>query len=560
MLRRTFLKNFAGSFGTVAVGEMSNERMDSFAPGSKDRAAMEVACATVRATTLDCPIMIDGKEFRTTNVFKRTAPSDHSVHLATGYNADKALAEAAVKSSLQAHYSWSRTSFQDRCAVILKAAHLITAKYRAQVQANTMLGQSKNAWQAEIDCVAEAADFLRFNVKYAQQIYAEQPLTTSNASIWNMTEYRPLEGFVAAVSPFNFTAIGVNLALAPVLMGNTVIWKPSPNAILSSFHMYKIFEEAGLPAGVINFVPCEPDVMSANIIEHPMLGGVAFTGSTNVFNAINKTVAQNLGKYRSYPRISGETGGKNFHFLHPSCDVNHAAAATIRSAFEYQGQKCSACSRLYCPKSLWPQVEKKLLEAHSQLVVGQPDNFKTFVAAVIDEVAFNKNMGYIAKAKAEGGKVIAGGTGDNTEGYFIQPTIIVTSDPKSVTMREEIFGPVLTVFVYEDSKISETLTLVDETTPYALTGGIFAADRAALRQIADHLRFSAGNIYINDKSTGAVVGQQPFGGGRLSGSNDKPGASQFLHRWISARTIKENFDLNGQVSYPHQLPDNIIVQ
>lgn len=560
MLRRSSRNLFAGSFGAVSVADMTNERMDAFSPHSKDRTSMEAACVVTRKTTVDCPIIVNGKEYRTANSFKRVAPSDHSVHLATGYNADEALAEAAVKSSLEAHQSWSRTPFQDRCAVILKAAHLITTKYRAQVQANTMLGQSKNAWQAEIDCVAEAADFLRFNVKYAQQIYSEQPLTTSNASIWNMTEYRPLEGFVAAISPFNFTAIGVNLALAPVLMGNTVIWKPSPNAILSSYHMYKIFEEAGLPAGVINFVPCEPDVMSKAIIQHPMLAGVAFTGSTNVFNAINKTVAQQLGSYRSYPRISGETGGKNFHFLHPSCDVNHAVAATIRSAFEYQGQKCSACSRVYCPKSLWPEVEKKLLTAHSKIVVGQPDDFKTFVAAVIDETAFNKNIGYITKAKEEGGRVIAGGSGDKSQGYFVQPTIIVTSNAKSITMREEIFGPVLTVYVYDDNKIDETLTLVDETTPYALTGGIFASDRAALRHIADKLRFAAGNIYINDKSTGAVVGQQPFGGGRLSGSNDKPGASQFLHRWISARTIKENFDINGQISYPHQLPDNIQVE
>lgn len=551
---------FGGSYGVAAVGSVLNERMDSFAPGSKDRAAMEAACAKTRTSHLDCPIVIGGQEFRTGNAFKRTAPSDHSVHLATGYNADDKLAQAAVRSCLDAHPTWSRTPFQDRCAILLKAAHLITTKYRAEVQAYTMLGQSKNPWQAEIDCVAESADFIRFNVKFAEQIYQEQPLTTANASIWNMTEYRPLEGFVAAISPFNFTAIGVNLALAPVLMGNTVVWKPSPNAILSSYQMFKIFEEAGLPPGVINFVPSEPDVMSRNVIENPMLGGVAFTGSTKVFNTIHQTVARNLEVYRSYPRISGETGGKNFHFLHPSCDVNHAVASTIRSAFEYQGQKCSACSRLYCPKSLWGSVKAKLLAAHNKVVVGQPDDFKTFVAAVIDDNAFKKVTGYIEKAKAEGGDIIAGGRGDNAQGFFVQPTIIVTSDPKSVTMREEIFGPVLTVYVYDDKEMDETLRLVDETTPYGLTGAIFASDRAALRHIADRLRYCAGNIYINDKSTGAVVGQQPFGGARGSGSNDKPGASQFLHRWVSARTIKENFDINGQISYPHQLPDIVTVE
>jgi 1-pyrroline-5-carboxylate dehydrogenase len=369
-----------------------------------------------------------------------------------------------------------------------------------------------------------------------------------------------LEGFVAAVSPFNFTAIGVNLAMAPVLMGNTVIWKPSPNAILSNYQMYKIFEEAGLPPGVINFVPCEPDVMSKNIIENPMLGGVAFTGSTRVFNIINKSVANNLESYRSYPRISGETGGKNFHMLHPSCDVNHAVAATIRSAFEYQGQKCSACARLYCPQSLWKDVKAKLIKAHSQIVVGQPDDFKTFVTAVIDEAAYNKVMGFIDKAKAAGGEILAGGTGDRSKGYFVQPTIILTKDPKSVTMRDEIFGPVLTVYVYDDAKLEETLQLVDETTPYGLTGAIFASDRAALRHMADKLRYTAGNVYINDKCTGAVVGQQPFGGARCSGSNDKPGAAQFLYRWVSARTIKENFDINGQISYPHQLPDVVTVE
>lgn len=560
MLRRSTPRSFGTSFGAALVGGITNEPMNSFKPDSPERAATAAACAKVRATTVDCPIVIGGKEYRTKNSFKRTAPSDHSVHIATGYNADAALAELAVTNSLEAFKTWSTTPFQDRVAIVLKAAFLITRQYRAEVLAATMIGQSKNAWQGEIDCVAESADFLRFNAKYAQQIYQEQPLTSPNASVWNMTEYRPLEGFVASVSPFNFTAIGVNLALAPVLMGNTVVWKPSPNAILSSYQMYKIFEDAGLPAGVINFVPCEADVMASKIIAHPALGGVAFTGSTKVYNAINQNVAQNLSTYRSYPRLSGETGGKNFHLLHPSCDVNNAVAATVRSAFEYQGQKCSACSRLYCPKSLWPEVQKKLLDATAKIVVGQPDDFKTFMAAVIDEAAFNKNLSYIEKAKAAGGKIIAGGTGDKTKGFFVQPTIIVTTDPKSITMREEIFGPVLTVFVYNDADWQETMKLVDETTVYGLTGAIFAHDRVALREAAETLRYTAGNLYINTKSTGAVVGQQPFGGARSSGSNDKPGAPQFLYRWISPRTIKESYEINGQISYPHQLPDSVVVE
>lgn len=557
MLRRTIIKT---SFGTTTVAAVHNERMDSFAPGSKERESLRAACTATRGVQKECPIVIGGKRYDSKSSFVHRMPSDHQVALATGFHATPSLARAAVENSLSTFKSWSRVSFQDRAAILLKAAHLITSKYRAEVQAATVLGQSKNAWQAEIDCIAEAADFLRFNVKYAEDMYQRQPLTTGNSPLWNMTDYRPLEGFVASISPFNFTAIGVNLALAPVLMGNVVIWKPSPNALLSNFNMYEIFEEAGLPPGVINFLPCEPEVMEQEIIQHPSLAGVAFTGSTRVFNRIQKTVSGGLDTYRNYPRVSGETGGKNFHLLHPSCDVNHAVASTVRSAFEYQGQKCSACSRMYVPASLWPEVKQKLVDATSKLRVGQPDDFQSFVCAVIDKAAFDKATGYIAKAQAEGAKVLVGGSADASRGYFVEPTILETQDPKSVTMREEIFGPVLTVYVYPDNSWGEAVFgLVDQTTQYGLTGGIFARDRAALRQASDALRFAAGNVYWNDKSTGAVVGQQPFGGGRGSGTNDKAGASHFLHRWVSPRTIKENFDLSPQVSYPHQLPDIITV-
>lgn len=562
MMRRSALRRFGTSFGATVIPPITNERMDGFAPGSKERDAFAAACKRARGTVADCPIVIGGVEHRPSKQsFTRTMPSDHKVTIATGYNATAELASMAVENSLATFESWSRTPFQDRAAILLKAAHLISTKYRAEVQAATALGQSKNAWQAEIDCIAETADFLRFNSKYASQLYHDQPISPSSAAVWNMVEYRPLEGFVAAISPFNFTAIGANLATAPVLMGNCVIWKPSPSAILSNYQMYKIFEEAGLPPGVINFLPCEADVMSTQVMQHESLAGVAFTGSTAVFNAIQKNIGNHLDHYRSYPRVSGETGGKNFHLLHPSCNVNHAVASTVRSAFEYQGQKCSACSRMYVPRSLWAETREKLIEATSRVVVGQPDDFRSFVCAVIDGAAYRKVTSYIEKARAEEGcSIIAGGTYSDTEGWFVAPTIIEATNPLATTMREEIFGPVLTVHVYDDNKWDETLKLVNRTTKYGLTGAIFSNDRSSVRQAADVMRFGCGNLYINDKSTGAVVGQQPFGGARASGSNDKPGAPQFLHRWVSARTIKENFDINGTISYPHQLPDVVTVQ
>ena len=503
-MRRTSTRCWGSTFGAVSIPPIVNEPMSSFPPGCPHRAQVESECRNLRGSVSECQIVIHGVRYTTDKMWERTIPSDNKHVIARTYMATPELAKAAVESSLRAHAEWSRTSFLDRAAVCLKAAHLITKKYRAQVLARTMLGQSKNPWQAEIDCVAEAADFLRFNVKYAAQMYNEQPVSPATANVWNTVEYRPLEGFVASITPFNFTAIGVNLAIAPVLMGNVTVWKPSPSAILSNYHMMQIFEEAGLPPGVINFLPCEPEVMEREVLGHQMLGGMVFTGSTKVFKQINRVISGNLDVYRNFPRISGETGGKNFHLLHPSCDINYAVASTVRSAFEYQGQKCSACSRVYVPKSRWAEFKEKLLAAHQKLAMGQPDDFRSFMCAVIDEAAFRKVSSYIDLAKTEGGQVLAGGTYDGTKGWFITPTVIVTENPLSTTMREEIFGPVLTVYVYDDKQWRETLRLVDETSPYGLTGSVFSDDRSALREAADALRYTCGNLYINDKSTGAV--------------------------------------------------------
>ena len=556
----------SSSFATYNVPPVQNERMGAFAPGTKERDDLAAACKQLRASAPHvCAPIINGKDVHTSISWNREIPSDSKHVLATSFNADAVVAGQAVAAATAAWNDWSRASFHDRAAVVLKAANLISTKYRAEMQAATVLGQAKNAWQAEIDCIAETCDFFRFSVKYAQELYAMQPQSPASANLWNMSEYRPLEGFVAAVTPFNFTAIGANLALIPALMGNTVVWKPSPAAILSNRLLMKIFAEAGLPDGVINFLPCHHDVMEEAVIKHRNLAGIAFTGSTQVFSHIWQTVGSNLPHYVNFPRVSGETGGKNFHFVHPSADVNTVVAQTVRSAFEYQGQKCSACSRLYAPQSLWPSIRSKLVEALGQLKQGQPDDFSTFVSAVIDERAFAKIKRYIDECKADPAtyELVAGGQTDSSQGWFVSPTIVRATNPKAKTMREEIFGPVLSVFVYDDASTTawlDTAKLINDTTPYALTGSIFCRDRAAINSAADALRYAAGNLYINDKSTGAVVGQQPFGGARMSGTNDKAGAASFLHRWVSPRTIKEAFDPLPQISYPHQLPDNVLVK
>ncbi|KAH9598724.1 Aldehyde dehydrogenase domain [Trypanosoma melophagium] len=561
MLRRSLTLAYA----YARVPPIVNEPMDAFEPNSPSANGTLNACRKLRETVTDCPIVIGGKEYRTDNVIRRMIPSDHKHHLATAYNATPEMANTAIDTALKAARTWSQTSFRERAAVFLHAAHLISTKYRHDLRAATMLGQSKNPFQAEIDVIAETCDFLRFSVKYAEQLYHDQPISPSSGAIWNSMEYRPLEGFVSAIAPFNFSAIAANLVACPALMGNVVLWKPSPNAVLSNYMLYKVFEEAGLPAGVVNFMPCEPDVMTQVVNAHPELAGVAFTGSTNVFLSINKQIYAQLEKYRNIPRVSGETGGKDFHLIHPSADMKLAAALTVRGAFEFQGQKCSATSRLYAPKSQWETLKKYMLDVHGELKMGQPDDFKSFLCAVIDEVAFERNKKYIDIAKADSStyKLIAGGNCDKSQGWFVQPTIFEAKDSQAQLLREEIFGPILTVYVYDDGKPGfweDVCHTINSSTKYALTGSIFSQDRQAITDATSkHLRYAAGNYYINDKCTGAVVGQQPFGGARASGSNDKPGSPLFLTRWVSARTIKENFDHSSQVSYPHQLPDNVVV-
>ncbi|RNF21906.1 putative delta-1-pyrroline-5-carboxylate dehydrogenase [Trypanosoma conorhini] len=561
MLRRTVSLAFA----YVKCPPIVNEPMDAFEPGSPSAKGTLEACMRLRHSVADCPIVIGGKKYHTESVIRRMIPSSHEQQLAVSYNATPELAQKAINTALEASREWSQTPFRERAAIFLHAAHLISTKYRHELRAATMLGQSKNPFQAEIDVIAEACDFLRFSVKYAEDLYRDQPLSPSSGAIWNSLDYRPLEGFVSSIAPFNFSAIAVNLVACPALMGNVVLWKPSPNAVFSNYLLFKVFEEAGLPAGVVNFLPCQPDVMSKVVNAHQDLAGVAFTGSTKVYMEINKQIYANLEEYRNIPRISGESGGKDFHLIHPSADLKLAAAVTIRGAFEYQGQKCSATSRLYAPKSKWGELKRYLLAAHQQLKMGQPDDFKSFMCAVIDEAAFERNKKYIdiAAADASTYSIIAGGACDRAEGWFVQPTIIESKDSQSQLMREEIFGPILTVYVYDDSKPgfwAEVCEVVNRTTKYGLTGSIFAQDRQAIRDATQkHLRYAAGNYYINDKCTGAVVGQQPFGGARASGSNDKPGSPLFLTRWVSARTIKENFDHSSQVSYPHQFPDQVVV-
>eukprot|EP00796_Vickermania_ingenoplastis_P008595 gene8596-6034_t len=552
-------------FAALAVPPIANEPMDNFEPNSKSTKNVLAACARLRSAGVqEVPIVIGGKHYTTRNTIKQVMPSQHQHQLAVGYNASPELAKQAVDTALTTFKSWSTTPFRDRAAIFLKAAHLLSTTYRDEMRAATMLGQSKNPWQAEIDCVAEACDFLRWNVRFAEEMYGVQPHSPPLSGIWNMTDYRPLEGFCTAVTPFNFTAIAANLAGTPALMGNVVLWKPSPTALLSNYLMLKIFKEAGLPDGVINFVPCEPAVMEQAIHSDPHLAGCFFTGSTKVFVDINKSIYSRLETFNNFPRISGETGGKDFHLLHPSANLKQAAAGTIRAAFEFQGQKCSACSRLYAPKSTWKEFKELLIKGAKQIKMGQPDDFSSFMCAVIDDKAFAKNKRYIDMAKEDTSNyiIVTGGGCNKTVGYFIEPTIIESKDPNAALMREEIFGPVLTIHVYDDSKPSywaDVCELINSSTKYGLTGAVFAEDRAAVQDADRMLRYACGNYYVNDKCTGAVVGQQPFGGSRQSGSNDKPGSALFLTRFVSARSIKENFDVTPVISYPHQLPDQYVI-
>ncbi|KAG2156356.1 Aldehyde/histidinol dehydrogenase [Suillus clintonianus] len=540
------------------VPAVENEPMRSYAAGTAERKGLEAALAQMQQELpFEVPCIVNGKPIRTGNLAKQPIPSDHARHLCTYHEADESTVASAIDGALSAKAEWEAMPWNDRAAIFLRAAELVSGKYRYKLVAATMLGQGKNAWQAEIDAAAELSDFFRFGVKYVEELYAQQPPKNSAGS-WNRVEYRALEGFVLAVSPFNFTAIGGNLPGAPALVGNTVVWKPSPAATYSNYLVYQILAEAGVPPGVIQFVPGPPAEVVAQAISHPSFTALHFTGSTFVFKKLWKDIAANLDKYRGYPRIVGETGGKNFHVIHKSAEIRNAALQTIRGGFEYQGQKCSALSRLYVSSSLWSSGFKDLLLSEvAKIKVGPPSDFSNFMGPVIGRPAYDKIMGFIQKAKDAGGEVLIGGVGkahsDDSKGYFVQPTIILTKDPGSITMKEEIFGPVITVYVYDDADYEKTLELIDNTSPYALTGSIFAADRKALLTATNKLRNAAGNVYYNEKCTGAVVGQQPFGGARASGTNDKAGSISIFYRFVSARSMKENFVGLEDFQYPSNL-------
>jgi 1-pyrroline-5-carboxylate dehydrogenase len=534
------------------VPKPENDPNLTYAPGTPARAELKARLAKMASETVDIPIVIGGKEIRTGDTDAAVMPHKHGHVLGHFHKASADHVRQAVAAALDARTEWASWSFEDRAAVFLRAAELLTTSWRSTIVAATMLGQSKTAYQAEIDAASELVDFWRFNVAFAQDLISEQPDSTH--AIWNQMEYRPLEGFVYAISPFNFTAIGGNLAGAPALMGNTVVWKPAGTAMLSAYYVMKLLEAAGLPPGVINFVPGNAVEISDVLLDHPDLAGIHFTGSTAVFNGMWQRVGQNLGKYRGYPRLVGETGGKDFIVVHASADPQEVAVAAVRGAFEYQGQKCSAASRMYVPRSRWNDIRDRMVAMMKDIKVGDVRDFRNFMGAVIDKKAFDKISGYIDDAK-KNAKVIQGGGCKGDEGYFIEPTLVEASDPSYRLMCEEIFGPVLSVYVYDDAKWSETLEIVDRTSPYALTGAVFATDRAAVREASSALKNAAGNFYINDKPTGAVVGQQPFGGARASGTNDKAGSKMNLVRWVSMRTIKENFAPPSDYKYPFMLEE-----
>lgn len=526
-----------------------NEPVELYKAGTPQRRALLDEVQKLKSTVTEIPLIIGGKEIFTGDTAEIRIPHDHQHIIARFHQAGEKEVQMAIDASLKAHKQWESLSWVERLSITLKIAELVSKKYKHLLNAATMLGQSKTAHQAEIDAVDETVDFIRFNAEYASKIYNEQPI--SPPGIVNRLEYRPLEGFVFSVTPFNFTSIGSNLTLAPVLMGNTVIWKPSANAVLSNYFLMKIFMEAGIPDGVINFIPGKSSVIAPKVLGHKMLAGIHFTGSTHTFNNIYKTVAGNIDGYRSYPRIVGETGGKDFIVAHPSADIDEVATAIVRGAFEYQGQKCSAASRAYLPKSLWPSLKESITKMWSEIKIGDISNFENFMGAVISSDAFDTITGYILKAKeSSSAEILLGGTFDKSAGYFISPTVITTEDPHFITMEEEIFGPVMTIYLYEDNQFDETLELVDQTSPYGLTGSVFSRDRYELQKACRVLKYAAGNFYFNDKPTGAVVGQQPFGGSRASGTNDKAGSLLNLLRWVNPRTIKETLLPPTDFRYP----------
>ena len=531
-----------------------NEPVLSYAPGSEERLELQETLETLTHHQEEIPLYIGGKEILTQDRRPLSPPHRHQ-HIIGHYSrGTQEHVQMAIDAALTAQYAWENTSWEHRAAVFLKAADLIAGPYRAKMNAATMLAQSKNVFQAEIDAVAELIDFLRFNVHYMEQIYRDQP--TSAPGIWNRMEYRALEGFVFCITPFNFTAIAGNLPASPALMGNTCVWKPADSQIYSANMVMKVFKEAGLPDGVINLIYVDGPEAGEVVFNHPDLAGLHFTGSTGVFRQLWKTIGNNIDTYKSYPRIVGETGGKDFVVIHESADPEAAATALSRGAFEFQGQKCSAASRAYISSSLYDQVVDRVKEDMASFRMGDPADFSNFINAVIDERAFDKIAGYIEQVKASGdAEILAGGNYDKSTGYFIEPTLVLAKEPKYLTMCEEIFGPVLTIYRFEDDAYEQTLELVDQTGPYALTGAIFARDRYIVEHSMVKLRHSAGNFYINDKPTGAVVGQQPFGGGRASGTNDKAGSYLNLLRWVSPRTIKENFVPPKDYRYPFLRPD-----
>lgn len=535
--------------GIYKVPTPTNEPILSYAPGSTEKANLEKALKEARAQEIDVPMYIGGKEIHTDTKIRMSPPHDHQHTLGHFSEGDASHVQMAVDAALDAKEAWANLGWEHRASIFLKAADLIAGPYRSRINAATMLTQSKNAFQAEIDAACEFIDFLRFNVHFMQELYAIQP--ESAPGIWNRLEYRPLEGFVFAITPFNFTAIAGNLSAAPALMGNTVVWKPAYTQVYSAQVIMEVFKEAGLPDGVINLVLVDGPVAGDVIFNHADFGGLHFTGSTGVFKHLWKTIGSNIDTYRSYPRIVGETGGKDFVVAHPSAKAKQVATGLARGAFEYQGQKCSAASRAYIPSNIWEDVKKYLIADIASFKVGGTEDFSNFVNAVIDERSFKKITGYIDQAKQdENVEIIAGGDYDGSKGYFVNPTVIVAKDAKYRTMCEEIFGPVLTIHVYEPDQFEEILKVVDDTSPYALTGSIFSQDRYAAEYAAKALSNAAGNFYINDKPTGAVVGQQPFGGARGSGTNDKAGAMMNLSRWVSARTIKETFVSPTDYRYP----------
>lgn len=526
-----------------------NEPVLSYAPGSAEKKDLKATLKELKSKQVDLPMHIGGKAVTTDEKVPLTPPHDHQ-HILGHFNKGTSThVNQAIEAALTAKKDWENMPWQDRASIFLRAADLLAGPYRAKMNAATMLGQSKNIYQAEIDSVAEFCDFLRFNAEYMTDIYVQQP--ESAPGIWNRLEYRALEGFIFAITPFNFTSIAGNLPAAPALMGNTVIWKPAETQIYSAAVIMEVFEAAGLPAGVINLIYVDGPIAGDIIFSHKDFAGLHFTGSTKVFQTLWQVIGKNISKYRTYPRIVGETGGKDFVIAHSTARAQEVGIALIRGAFEYQGQKCSAASRAYIPESMWPDLKKILTKEMAGIKMGDPEDFTNFINAVIDERAFDKISGFIAQAKKdEGVEILVGGTYDKSKGYFIEPTILVAKDPKYRTMCEEIFGPVLTIHVYPDEAFEQTLDLVDSTSPYALTGAIFSQDRAATLLANEKLRHAAGNYYINDKPTGAVVGQQPFGGARASGTNDKAGSVLNLYRWISPRLIKENFVPPTDYRYP----------